>query len=478
MAPMRLLLAALLLAPPALAEPLVAVARLAPEGGRRVWIAAAAGGRVAWVRAGDGAFVVQSAGGDGRPETALAARGDALGLCWGEAPAVLVRRPGGAALLRPGARRGETVEWSVALPGAGALALLALAAGDGGHEFAAADGAGLYVGGWSAEGRERSEFVGRPGKAFVAATEAFRDHDGDGRAELFVLAQPLSVLRIARAARGYDVLQDYTVRADADFVPRALAAGKGQLWIGGTRAGEARLLRLDPDAPPAVHKFRDVFADPASGRRDPEATFAPWKGSVECLALLDDRAVVAGGTREGRGYVAVVERERGAVRHDVILDGGAVRGLALNPARAGWSVAALAEDGTIHLLRVPGDPERPAAPAPPPPPAEDVLAGREDPAVAVFPRIEFQRGGPDTLLYALNLGAREVQLSFRFVDADGRLVAESAGRLAAGRRAKLAVSSIVRGNAFDGYLLVEGGRRATLVLEAVSGAIVTQPHWR
>jgi len=484
---MRALLPLALLAAIAIAEPLVVVARIAPDGAAPCGLAPVSretGGRLGFVRPRDRAFDVQTLGVDGRAASAFTNAGEPVGLCFRDSqPCVLVRKPGGVALLRAGGRRGSVVEWPVDLRGAEGIALLAFQSDDAGYDFVATDGPTLYLGGFDLQGRARAQFLSKPGKRFVAATEGFLDVDGDGRVEAFALTEPFTIVRLVRNPRGdYEVTQDYAVRADARFSPRSIAVAPGELWVGGARGDDSMLVRLDPQASPAVHKFKDIFEDDSTGKRDPVSSHAFGKGSIEFLRVLDDAALVAGGTREGRSWVGVLDRRNARVLHETYLQGAAVRRVAVNPARAGWSLAALGDDGTVTLLRIAGDA---GAPSPPPslpnPGRDDVFERGRDSSAAVFPWVASDRNR-DTTIYALNLGAQELSLTFRFLDAEGRLVGEHAGRLAPGRRAAFDVSRVVRGN-FDGYLVIEGGRETTLVLEAhhrtqSSELVPLRPHWR
>ncbi|MGQ0613226.1 MAG: hypothetical protein ACT4PV_05755 [Planctomycetaceae bacterium] len=421
--------------------------------------------------------------------------GAAGGLCSQGERLLAFERRGATTLLHrtwPQGRGWTADSRGLAVGSGGEYRLLGFGGDDSEALLCLAEGANLYLAVWNEAGVGRVDFLARPGRKFLAATRCSCDVDRDGKPDFFVAAEGPSLLRFGgREGGGWDLTQDYPYKADG-FVPSAVVATPGRIWVAGRRGDDAAVFLLDPDARPSVHKFKDIFKDDATGKRDPVWAAVFGKGELTCISALGEDSVAVAGMRDGKAWIGVIDANRGRLLHETILAGGAIRELVVNPTRAGWSLAARADGGSVYFLRIPGDAAAPrdrTDPDPEPDSEADIF--RPEPGAeagrAVFPRLEMEvRRAIDAELFTLNLGQREARLVFKFYDGDGRLVDQYPGTLASGRRARVLLSTVFarrRIVSFDGYLVIEGARASEVVIEAVQrrpDALETtlQPHWR
>ncbi len=430
-----------------------------------------------------------------RPTAVSTIAGAGGGLCSQGERLVAFERRGGTTLLHRTWLQGRS--WTsdsrgLAVGSGGDYRLLGFGGDDSEALLCLAEGSNLFLAVWNDAGAGRVDFLARPGRRFLAATPSSCDVDKDGRPDFFVAVEGPSLLRFgAREGGGWDLTQDYPFRAEG-FVPAALLGAPGRIWLAGRRGDEAALYLIDPDARPSVRKFKDIFKDDATAHRDPAWGSVYGKGELTCLAAVGEDALAVAGTRDGKAWIGVIDANRGRLLHETILAGGAIRELVVNPTRAGWSLAARADAGSVYFLRIPGDAAVPRdRPDPDPDPNPDVDIFRPEPGAeggtAVFPRLEMEvRRAVDAELFTLNLGQREARLVFKFFDGDGRLVDQYPGTLAPGRRARVLLSTVLarrRIVSFDGYLVIEGARAREVIIEAVqrrpdAPEATLQPHWR
>jgi hypothetical protein len=327
--------------------------------------------------------------------------------------------------------------------------------------------------------------------AFVAA--------GRGR-DLFVVTSHPNVLRLAERGGAWEVTQDYPIRTDG-LEARAVAVAGRQLWIAGKNRRGAAIYLLDPEAKPAIHKFKDIFKSDRDGKRDPVGAASFGAGEILCVEILDDSTLAAGGERNGKAWVAVIERSsRCRLLHEAFgKTGESVRALVTASGRSGWTIAAITPS-TIYRFRRRSDPAvRPpdrrwlavvkgGAATARPQPAKPLATRRPASARrAVFPRVAAEPDkGIDTEILALNLGKSAVRLTFLFFQKDGTAAGEHKGRLEAGRRGNFMVGTVLAKQGvtrFDGYVIVRGAREKDLVLEGVLRRPDEKPsplvaHWK
>ena len=318
--------------------------------------------------------------------------------------------------------------------------------------------------------------------------------------DLFVVTSHPNVLRLAERGGAWEVTQDYPIRADG-FEARAVASTDRQLWLAGKDRRGAAIYLFDPEAKPAIHKFKDIFKSDRTGKRDPVGSASFGAGDILCVEILDDATLAVGGERGGKAWVAVIERSRRCrLLHEAFgKEGEAVRALVTASGHSGWTIAAITPS-TIYRFRRRSDPAvRPrdgpwlaavgggAAPA-----AEEPVtrpAAREPAPArrAVFPRVAVDPdAGIDTEIFALNLGKSDVRLTFSFFQKDGTAAGEHKGRLRAGRRGNFKVGELLakRGvTRFDGYVIVRGAGKRDVVLEGVLRRPDEKPstlvaHWK
>ncbi len=351
---------------------------------------------------------------------------------------------------------------------------------------------GITVAAARPRGRGRADLIAVPGDA-IAATYPFVA-GRDGRLSIFAVA-PGRLVQIQQTGDAFALAAQHAFAVDG-FVPKAIAAEGKELWVAGERAGRATLLRLDARSPAAPPVAMDLGA-----------------GAAERLLFVGPSELAVAGTKEGRAYVGVVAiGARPAIVHEAYLKGVGVAALGGNPARKGWTLAAATPDGSVHVLRLPGDPGLPRdwdPFAPPPEPAPVPLpAPLPEPApeappealppleagpggaagCAILPRAEAVRGGAvDTEIVLVNLGQRPQQLFLRFVADEGR-GGFARVTVEPGKRRKVSVGQTLfqrrwAGGDFDGYVRVDGGDRDALVVDAVirrqgEPPEDVRPHWR
>jgi hypothetical protein len=371
---------------------------------------------------------------------------------------------------------------------------------------------GLALAAVEPRGRGRVDRIETVG--YVAATEPFPT-GRDGRLALFAAA-PGRLAHIAQAGGGFALVAEHPIAAEKvaylhAFAPQAIAGDGTALWVGGAAADRALLLRFDA---------RELAARTAAAPVEPTAVLDLGRGTIDHVRLFErghqgSADVAVAGTKDGRAWVGICETHGRAptLAHDRFLSGTAVDALGVNPGRAGWSLAAATADGTVHLLRLPGDPALPRdwdpfapapVPAPVPPPVEETPAA-EDPLealppaeagghavpYAVLPRAEATRGGEvDTEIVLVNLAREPAQVVLRFVDDDGR-GGFARVTVEAGKRRKVSVAEALFRRRFgrrvmedfDGYVRVDGAPKDTLVVDALIRRAgqppeEVRPHWR
>lgn len=332
---------------------------------------------------------------------------------------------------------------------------------------------------------------------FLGCTDRF-DADNDRRPDLMLLTGGGRLVRLEAHDRigALHTHQDYPYRTEG-VVATSIAAAGDQVWIGGSRNGKAALLLFDPNAVPAIHKFKDIFRGSRSGGRDPRSQYEFGRGTIDGIEILDAKHLVVAGTRAGSPWIAVVTRTgRVTVVDEAVLSGKKITAFCVNPKRIGWTVAAGTDDGRLHILRSPGDRKatrQSPTPRPVPDPVPVPGAGRKGTGtahvatVAYFPRIEADtRRGLNTMLYLLYIGARPARLTVRYYDASGRLVAQRAITARRNTRTKLSLVETLRDNRIpdlDGWAVVTGCDRGDLVASGLlyrgtANPEPLRPFWR
>lgn len=393
--------------------------------------------------------------------------------------------------VRRGSRFDRQAEQSLDMRADPALQVLSFGAMENGRVMFAASGADLFLQTWDPEGT-RSGVLSRPGRTFLAATTSLVDPDADQTADFFLITSGPGLIRLRKASTGLEAIQDYPFRADG-FTPCAVCADGNELYVAGHANGEARLLLLDPQAAPAVHKIKDIFRDGSTARRDPVASVGFGPGAFSCAQAMGPEGLVLAGTREGKAWVGIAQRGRDAgILSEVTLRGAAVKQMAVNRTCVGWCVAALTDDNILHFLCRSSDPRLPGGwdpwggtgggSLPPGPPEEPGRAGAD---LAVFPHIEVDRRDLDTVLYVVNMGRADLRLTFSFFDDGGRRLVASEVPLRPMQRTRVSCAQMLaerRISSFYGYLVMEGGNRRDLVAEAIltagDSAMILTPHWR
>ncbi len=350
---------------------------------------------------------------------------------------------------------------------------------------------GLTLGAVKPRGRGRTDVVPGPGDA-VAATHPFVA-GRDGRLSIFVVG-PGRIVQLTQTGDAFAFATQQAFAVDG-FVPRAIAGEGRELWVAGEKGGRAMLLRFDARAPATPPVALDLGA-----------------GAAEQLLFLGPSELAVAGSKDGRAWVGVLAiGPRPAVVHEAFLKGASVSALGGNPARKGWTLAAATPDGTVTLLRLPGDPGLPRdwdpfatpvpeptpvpvpvpepVPEPPPEAMPPVGAGGAPQACAVLPRAEAVRGGAvDTEIVLINLGNASAQLFLRFIADEGR-GGFARVTVEPGKRTKVSLAEtlfrrrMATDTGFDGYVRIDGGDRDTLVVDAVirrqgEPSEEVRPHWR
>ena len=334
--------------------------------------------------------------------------------------------------------------------------------------------------------------------SFLGCTDRF-DADSDRRPDLMLLTDGGRLVRLEAHDRtsALHAHQNYPYRTEGVLATSIAAAGN-QVWIGGSRRGKAALLLFDPNAVPAIHKFKDLFKGGRGGGRDPRAQYEFGRGTIDGIEILDARHLVLAGTRAGSPWIAVVTRTgRATVVDEAVLSGKKITAFCVNPKRIGWTVAAGTDDGKLHVLRSPGDrkatrqsptprPER--RPEHDPTPGTGTGTGTAHVATAAyFPRIEAgTRRGLDTVLYLLYLGARPARLVVRYYDASGRLVAQQPITARRKTRTRLSLVEMLRNNRIpdlDGWAVVTGCDKRDLIASGLlyrgtANPESLRPFWR
>jgi len=392
-------------------------------------------------------------------------------------------------LVYEGRRTRSTDFGSVAVGGMVNPRVLAIASLRDGPLLVIAHDEGLTLVAMEPHGRGHADLIPTRGDA-VAATEPFVA-GRDGRTSIIVVA-PGRLLQLVQAGITFSLGAETALGPDG-FIPHAVAAEGRELWVGGERGGHAMLLHLEIGNPGAPGVPLDLGT-----------------GVVDHLRFLGPRELAAAGTKDGRAWVGVVTfGPRPGLAHEAYLKGTGVTALGTNPARKGWSLGVATPDGTVALLRVPGDPELPrdwdpfsVAPPPEPPPvpvpvpgpaaqpAEELppveAAGGRHRSLAVLPRAQAARGGTvDTEILLVNLGEQRAEVFLRFIP-DGGRASFTRVTIEPGQRTKVSLAkSLFRRlvGDFDGYVRIDGGDRDTLVVDAVirrqgEPPEEVSPHWR
>lgn len=375
---------------------------------------------------------------------------------------------------------------TLALGGLANPRLLRIASLRDGPLLVVAHDGGLTLAAVKPRGRGRADLIPGPSDA-VAATSPFVA-GRDGRLSIFVVG-PGRIVQLTQAGDAFAFATQQAFAADG-LVPRAIAGEGKELWVAGEKAGRAMLLRFDARAPATPPVALDLGA-----------------GAVDQLLFLGPNELAVAGSKDGRAWVGVLAiGARPAVAHETHLKGVGVTALGGNPARKGWSLAAATPDGSVHLLRLPGDlalprdwdPFAPPPPAPVPVPVPEAEPPEAMPPVevggaghpcAVLPRAEAVRGGAvDTEIVLVNLGNARAQLVLRFIADEGR-GGFARVTVEPGKRAKVSLAEtlfrrrMAGDSAFDGYVRIDGGDRDTLVVDAVirregAPSEEVRPHWR
>ncbi len=509
---MRIPMVALLLLSPALADPLIQISQ-------EVYVGEARG--VDALAAGDGhlpALIEQRPPGVGHLRI-LSHRGEyydgsrlresAVGLFRHGSGVLMATASGKAITLREmkfqSGRLGGTDAGSESLAGLRNWRTLAMGSLREGPVLVLAHDAGLTVAGPRAGGKGFSSLIARPGVNVIASTPPYF-LDRDDRADIVVATDDSRLLHLDGSGSGFAFREEYAY-AVPGLLPRAMVGEGRELWIAGTRGGRATLVALSAGGgkrtpwipvPVLVTKF-EVTASTDYGM-----------GSLDLVQVLDAQHLLVGGTRDGRAWIAVVERDRRAsIHHEKFLPGTAVVAMGSNPSRTGWSIAAGSNDMTFTVLRIPGDAELPRdwTPFPPPETAPTEPAAPEpplhpaDPAVvdgcgqppgaqaisAIFPRVSLDaRRSLDTEFVLIYLGVRPAKVTLRLTNDTGQLFYSREVVMRRGQRVRLSLAQELaqqRQGSFDGYATVEGCEQRDLVVEAVrlAGAAAPEPlpaHWR
>ncbi len=307
------------------------------------------------------------------------------------------------------------------------------------------------------------------------------------------------------------------------FKARAAVALGGRLVFAGTWRGRASLAAIDLGAIRRAGRnpLRQLIPVPVSASVDLGA------GDASHLAVLDGSHLAVAGTKSGRAWAAVVNADRGLrLTHETFMRGTRIDGLAVNPARKGWTMAVQNEQMRQYLLRHPRDPalprnwdpfprqdpepypepDKPDRPDPghgqpqpvPPRPQPQPVPTPVDPGdtrpveapgrlrLAILPRVAVDtRARIDTQIVLINLGARRVRATIRFVGNNGRVLTSITMRLRGGER--LTVSALEKLKAagvtsFDGWIRIDGCSRRDTVIDATRTSRGTSApltvHWR
>ncbi len=370
--------------------------------------------------------------------------------------------------------------------------------------------AGVTVAGPRPGGRGFSSLIARPGVKAIAATTPYM-LDRDEKSDIVVATDDSRLLHLDGGAGGFAFREEYAYAAPG-LLPRAMAGEGRDLWIAGSKGGRATLVLLSAGG----GKRTPWIPVPILGSKfEVMAVVDYGAGSLDHVQVLDAQHVLVGGTRDGRAWIGVVERDRRASVHfEKSLAGTAVIAMGSNPSRSGWSIAAGSNDMTFTLLRIPGDPELPRgwnpfpaqepeptptptpAPGPPTHPKEPIPVdgcghAREgaapEPTSAIFPRVSFDsRRSLDTEFVLVFLGARPTKVTLKLTNDTGQLFYSREFVLRRGQRVRLTLAQELaqqRQAAFDGYATVEGCEQRDLVVEALrlAGAAAPEPlpaHWR
>jgi len=510
---MRILAISLFLLTPLLADPLIQVSQ-------EVYVGEARG--VDALAAGDGhlpSLIEQRPPGVGHLRV-LTHRGEYLdGSRLRESAVGLFRHGGGVIMatasakaisLREmkfqGGRLGGTDAGSESLAGLRNWRALAMGSLREGPVLVLAHDAGLTIAGPRAGGRGFSSLIARPGVNVIASTPPYF-LDRDDRPDIVVATDDSRLLHLDGGGSGFAFKEEYAY-AVPGMTPRAMVGEGRDLWIAGTRGGRATLVALSAGA----GKRLPWIQVPAVGTKfEVTGTTDYGMGSLDLVQVLDPQHLLVGGTRDGRAWIAVIERDRRAsVHHEKFLPGAAVVAMGSNPSRTGWSIAAGTNDMTFTVLRIPGDaelprdwtpfpapeeshPTQPPAPEPPVHPGDPVVVdgcgqAPAPPATsAIFPRVSLDaRRGLDTEFVLIFLGVRPTKVTLRLTNDTGQLFYSREVVMRRGQRVRISLAQELaqqRQPSFDGYATVEGCEQRDLVVEAVrlAGAAAPEPlpaHWR